>query len=583
MPLIPDDVIDEIQARVDIAEWIGRYVPLKRAGRHFKAVCPFHKERTPSFHVNTDKQIFHCFGCGVGGNVFGFLMQHDRLSFPEAVRQVAEHTGVPIPEQASHEADGRLEKLIALMEKICGYYERRLADPKYGAVGRAYLDKRGITEASRKAFRLGLAPAGWDGLLKAAQATQVSQQLLEEAGLVLKGSRSFYDRFRNRLIFPIMDARSRVVGFGGRSLDGQDPKYLNSPETPIYYKGRQLYGLAQAKDAIVRQRAVIVVEGYFDCVNLVQGGFTNVVSPLGTALTVEQVRLLKRYTTSVILAFDPDVAGELATLRGIDLLVEAGLEVRVARLPQGVDPDEFLKVRGTEAMAQVLQASISIFDFLVSVAQRRFPMKTTETRVQAAQFILPTLARVPDAMLRSEYVRLLADRLQLDEAAVVEEMKKAGPRQVLPAYRAPKPAQRAKGATQGAERLLVGLVVEEPARWERISKELPREAITDATLARIVRVIEETAIRGSVRAAQVVSHLTDEGLGSLVAALVEEAQTVAYPEEALQDCLQRLKKNHRKIEEDRLREQIRVAQAARQEDTVQELLAAYQDMVKGGV
>lgn len=581
MGLIPETIIDEIQARSDIAELIGRYVPLKRTGRHYKALCPFHKERTPSFVVNTDKQIFHCFGCGVGGNVFGFLMQHDRLTFPEAVHQLGDHVGVAVPAQ-SRSDDGRSEQLHALLEQICRYFERRLAHPQHGRAGRAYLARRGVSEATRQAFRLGVAPTGWNGLLRAASATTIAQDVLEEAGLIIKGKTGYYDRFRNRLVFPILDARGRVVGFGGRSLDGQEPKYLNSPETPVYHKGRHLFGLAQAKEALLAAKTAVVVEGYFDCVVLAEAGLTHVVSPLGTALTEEQVRLLKRYAPQVVLAFDADAAGETATLRGIDLLVEAGLEVRVAQLPAGVDPDEYVLARGREGLERLLGESLNIFECLVAMAARRFALDRTEGKVQAAQFILPTIARVPNAMLRSEYVHLLAGRLQLDEAAVLEELKKVRPRE-LPAPQARvhgMPAPRTLGS--GAERLFVALVLEEPARWGQANPTVLLDEITDPTLRRVAGEVSEGAAEHQVSVAQIVSRLTAEGIGSFVTDLVEYARGVPSKEDAFADCVRRLHVQARKRQEAQIREQIQRAQEAGQDATVQELLAVYQRMVKGG-
>ena len=416
MSLIPESVLDEIQSRTDIAELIGRYVPLKRAGRNFKANCPFHKEKTPSFMVNTDKQIFHCFGCGVGGNVFSFLMQHDRLAFPEAARQLAEQAGISVPEPSETARRESSKPLAELLQQSCRYFERRLAHPQEGQAARDYLAQRGVSEAAQRLFRLGLAPSGWRGLLAAAQKRGVSQHLLESAGLIVSNPKGAYDRFRHRLMFAIMDARGRIVGFGGRSLDGQEPKYLNSPETVLYSKGRHLFGLAQAKEAIVDRKTAVIVEGYFDCVVLAGAGIAHVVSPLGTALTVDQARLLKRYAQQVILAFDADAAGAAATLRGIDLLIEQGLQVRIAQLPSGVDPDECVRSMGRERFERLLEASVSVFETLMDTAMKRFATDRIEGKVEAAQFVLPTLAKVPDAMLRSEYVRQLAERLTLDEA-----------------------------------------------------------------------------------------------------------------------------------------------------------------------
>ncbi len=576
MPLLPEALVDEVQARADIVEVIGRVVPLKRAGRHFKAHCPFHQENTPSFMVNTEKQIFHCFGCGVGGNVFSFLMQHDRLTFPEAVRQLAEHVGVPVPERESTAATDAQARLVALMEKACRYFERRL----HGAEGRAaqaYVRQRGVTDEARRVFRLGFAPAGWDHLLGSASTTGVSPEELEAAGLVIRGRARPYDRFRNRLVFPILDVRDRVVGFGGRSLDAQEPKYLNSPETALYTKGRHLFGLAQAKAAIARDKTAVVVEGYFDCVVLASAGIAHVVSPLGTALTMEQARLLRRYAEQVILAFDADAAGEEATWRGIDVLVELGLQVHVAQLPPGVDPDELVRQRGREQLEQLLGRSIGVLEFLMQTAVRRFPPTTSEARVQAAHCVLPTIAKVPNAMLRSEYVRVLAQRLQLDEAAVTHELSKAQPRalagRVSDAPRRP----AVPPSAQGPERLLTALVLDATERWTQRAHGLSLEDITDPALRRILRVTLErdAGDRGST-AAQVISRLAAEGDNEMVSSLVELAQSVAAKETAFDDCVRRLRASAERRALEQLRAQIQSAQDAGNEGDVQQLLAAYQ-------
>jgi len=583
MPLIPDAVIDEIQARADIAEWIGRYVPLKRAGRHFKALCPFHREKTPSFMVNTDKQIFHCFGCGAGGNIFGFLVQHDRVTFPEAVRQLADHVGVPLPERDGVLRNGSLERYRTLMEKVCGYFERTLAHPQQGKAARAYLERRGVMPQTQRIFRLGLAPAGWDHLLKAARATGVSPDDLETVGLIVRGSSGVHDRFRNRLVFPILDVRGRVVGFGGRSLDGQEPKYLNSPETPLYTKGRHLFGLAQAREAVVANKTAVLVEGYFDCVVLVGGGVSHVVSPLGTALTIDQARLLKRYAEHVILAFDADAAGETATLRSIDLLVETGLHVQVAQLPGGVDPDEVLRSRGRDAVEQLLAGSLTIFDFLIETARRRYPVRGTEGKVDAAQFILPTIAKVPNAILRREYVRLLAERLRLDEGAVAQELSHVRSRKPASAERR---TERHAGPTlakaAGPERLLTALVVDEPSRWTQVRDQISIEDVADPALRRMLGVVAELVeTHQTTTPAQIVSRLTTDGQGAAVTELITLAQSVSLKDEAMADCLRRIGTTARARQLERLRTQIQTAQDAGQEQKMHEMLAEYQHLVKG--
>lgn len=579
MALIPETLIDEIQSRADIAELIGRYVPLKRAGRHFKANCPFHKEKTPSFHVNIDKQIFHCFGCGTGGNVFTFLMQHDRLSFPEAVRQLAEQVGVQVPDRAAGDDGAADKQALELLEKACVFYERTLAHPEQGKAARAYLTTRGVSDAGRKRFRLGVAPAGWTPVTTAAKSTGVGGEQLEAAGLVIKGRSGHYDRFRHRLIFPIMDVRGRVISFGGRSLDAQEPKYLNGPETAVYVKGRHLYGLAQAREAISLGKTAIVVEGYFDAVVLSDGGVHHVVSPLGTALTTDQARLLKRYAETVVLAFDPDAAGETATLRGIDLLVEAGLQVRVAQLPQAVDPDEVLRQRGLPAFEALLANSVGIFEFLVGIALKRHPGRTTEQRVAAARFVLPTLAKVPDAMLRAEYARQLADRLRLELPAVQEELAKAQPRGTPARAAAPAAANR-RAEGPGAERLLTALVLEDPSRWAEAKQALELEDVTEPVLRQILMIVDAAA--GQASPAQIISRVSADGAESLVAELVELAQSMDDASGAFTDCLQRVQLEARRRRVDELQRQLQAAQEAGHDADVEGLLREIQLQVKGG-
>lgn len=587
MPLIPDGFVDEIQSRTDIAELVGRYVPLKRSGRNFKALCPFHKEKSPSFMVNADKQIFHCFGCGVGGNIFGFLMQHDRLSFPEAVHQLADAAGLTVPSGGLGPASNVKTHLLTLMDKVCDYYERVLQESDDGHVAREYVNKRGVDEATRQFFRMGAAPAGWDKLIKAAKTKGVSAEKLEEVGLVVRNERFGYrDRFRNRFIFPIMDVRSRVIGFGGRSLDEQQPKYLNSPETPVYSKGKHLYGLAQAKEAILKSRVAIIVEGYFDCVVLSGSGIKNVVSPLGTALTIEQVRLLKRYADTIVLAFDPDAAGEAATLHGIDRLIEVGLRVQIARLPSGMDPDECLRHYGREKLEQWLNEGKNIFEFLMDVAAEKFNTKESEGAVQAAHFVLPIILKVKSAILRSEYVRKLADRFRLDEAAVAQDLADLPGKKNINNTQNDVTYDKSKRYTSnnsGPERLLTALILDDNSRWEMASQKIRVADIQDPVLRRILAInCELFSTHNNVSPAQIASRLTEEGLGSAVSALVELAQPVSEKDSAMQDCCLRIQENVRKRQLKQLQEAIETAQKAGDDSEVQRLLAEYQRQVKGG-
>ena len=583
MPLIPDRVLDDIQSRVDIAEVIGRYVPLKRAGRHFKALCPFHKERTPSFHVNTDKQIFHCFGCGVGGNVFGFLMQQERVTFPEAVRQLAQQAGVLIPDELARLERSEREPLLDIVEKACRFYERGLAHPRAGAVARQYLRSRGVMAKTIEAFRLGAAPDSWDGLWQAAKKSRMAEGLMERAGLIVPGSQGWRDRFRQRVIFPIQDVRGRVIGFGGRSLAGQEPKYLNSPETVVYSKGRHLFGLRQAKEAIGKVREAVVVEGYFDCVIVWQFGIEQVVSPLGTAFTAEQARLLRRFTDHVVLAFDPDAAGEAATLRGIDILVEAGFHIRVAQLPSSVDPDEYLRAHGAEAFQRLLAQGPSMIEWLIRSATARHPLRSADARVEAAQAVLPTIAKIPDAMLRTEYIRVLAERLRLDEAAVREELARVKPRSASASASAGPPTTRPRARLQRPEDLLVALIIDDPSRWDAVKDDACLARISDERLHRVLAVVRADRETGAVSTtpAQLISRLTEDGLGPLVSELIELAQTVPNRDEAFRSCVARLRLEARKRQRDVLLTQLKTAEESGREREVAELLTSIQTLNKG--
>lgn len=593
MARIPDSAIDEIQRRLDIAEVIGRAMPLKRAGRYFKANCPFHKEKTPSFIVNPEKQIFHCFGCGVGGNVFSFLMQHDRLTFPEVVRQCAEQLGIAIEQEASALPKTNNEEYYPLMDKACRYFERTL-HASAASKAHAYIISRGILEEACKAFRLGFAQEGWDHLRTAAQATGVSVQQLEKVGLLIPGKSGHYDRFRYRVMFPIIDARGRVIGFGGRSLDGQEPKYLNSPETALYSKGRHLYGLFQAKESIVAKKCAVLVEGYFDCVVLASAGIGNVISPLGTALTVEQARLLRRYADRVILAFDADAAGEQATLRGIDVLVELGFQVSVAQLPQGVDPDEYAQQHGAAAFEGLLSQSLSLFDFLLTTALQRNPGNRVEEVVKAAQFVLPVIIKVPDAILRREYIRQLADRLRLDEAAMLAELGKLSAKDSDRKARASAAESAADQAgvrvtVKGPEALLVAMVMDAPRRWLKARAHLQVSRFEDEGLRRVLAIVDELCKPREnpqpVTTAQIVSRLVSDGEEALVAMLMQLLQSVPASDAVFEDCLRRL--NERALQQqakDKYAE-IRLAQESGHSTNLPQLLSEYQQLmvqVKGG-
>ena len=425
MPIIPENIIEEVRMASDIVDVVSDYVALKQKGRNFFGLCPFHPEKTPSFSVNPEKQIFHCFGCGTGGNVFTFIMKEEGVSFPEAVRILAKRAGISIPEP-EETTDVNLqvrEALYHINEMAMAFYEEQLFSPA-GREALEYLHSRGFTDDGIRTFHLGYAPDSFDALLKHATARHFSPEKLEQAGLLNKrDDGGYYDRFRHRIMFPILNLSGKVIAFGGRRLSSDDtiPKYVNSPETPIYHKSNVLYGLFLARDAIREQDLAIFVEGYTDMMRLYLSGIRNVVATSGTALTPLQARLVRRYTKNVTLLYDSDTAGAAATLRGADVLVEQGLEVKVAELQEGEDPDSFVQKYGSDALREQLAKAIPLLDFkALRIPEAGGHLEKNE-RVQS---LVQTLAKIQDGLKRQEMVHYYAEKMNLDEEVLWEEVRR---------------------------------------------------------------------------------------------------------------------------------------------------------------
>ena len=423
--------VEEVRGAADIVKIVGDYVKLRKAGANFMGLCPFHQEKTPSFAVHPVKQIFHCFGCGVGGDVFKFVMLIENLSFPEALRRVAEKVGVSLPETVSEEtydANARVRTtLYKVHEAAAKFFASQLSGTAEGRVARAYLADRGLTDEIVGRFRLGYAPSDGQALTRHLSEAGYDAALLEKSGLVLLDAerQRHYDRFRRRIIFPIANESGKVVAFGGRALGDDQPKYLNSPETPIYIKGRVLYHLDHAASAIRKLDYTILVEGYMDCIAVASAGVENVVASCGTSLTESQIRLLGRHSRRVVVNYDPDSAGVAATERSLTLLLEEGFEAKVLALPGGLDPDAFIRQQGAVAYRERLAAAPTYLDYLTERAVAAHDMRTPEGKVAAANAVMPYLTRVPNAMLRAELANRLAERLRLDERLLLEDLKRA--------------------------------------------------------------------------------------------------------------------------------------------------------------
>ena len=432
--IIPKNLLEDIRTRSDIVDVIGAYLQLKRAGSAFRALCPFHKEKTPSFHVNPQRQIFHCFGCGEGGDVFKFVMKYENVDFAAAARLLAQRAGVRLAFEEAHgsRSEGGVEKdaLFGVHEEVAQLYHRFLLDEKHGVAARAYLASRELTLENAREFLIGYAPDRWDTLLLWAEKKKVPIKLLEAAGLVLRSDRpergGYYDRFRDRLMFSIRDELGRVVAFSGRVMNPQDKtaKYVNSPETALFKKGRVLFALDRARRAIADERKAVLCEGQIDCIRCHLAGFTNVVASQGTALTEDHARLLKRYADEVLIVLDADTAGQNAALRAAEVLLAAGLSISIAALPAGEDPDSLIRKQGREAFQRVLAGALSALEFQVGLLQGRGELAGEAGRSRSARAVLELINRAPTAVQRDLLLRQAAEMLHISEDALRQDLRR---------------------------------------------------------------------------------------------------------------------------------------------------------------
>ncbi|PYR10588.1 MAG: DNA primase [Acidobacteria bacterium] len=432
MGLFPQQFIDDLRLQANIVQVVQEYVPLKRVGNTYKGLCPFHSEKTPSFHVNPEKGFFHCFGCGVGGDVFKFLEMHEKLAFPDAVRTLAQKFGLSLPERSEGNdddarRDGALrEALLKAHEVAASYFREQLASPA-GARARQQLAERDVAPATVEALGLGFAPPAREGLKARLLDHGFAQGLLLESGLIVqRDNGDVVDRFRNRLMVPICRDMGSVIAFGGRAMDAdQVPKYLNSPETPIYSKSRTLYGLSLTKGQIRKVGFAVLVEGYFDFAQLFQSQAVPVVASCGTALTPQQAQLLRRYSSKVVLSFDPDAAGQSAAARSCEMLVSEGFDVNVVVLDKGEDPDTFIRRHGAERYRERLRGSRPYLEYLLDQAATGLDLSHDDSRRQFLGRMLAVAARLPDAAARDQFADRIAHKARITEDVVRAEIRKA--------------------------------------------------------------------------------------------------------------------------------------------------------------
>jgi DNA primase len=543
----PDSFVDDVRRAADIVRVISEHVPLKKMGASWKGLCPFHQEKTPSFNVRQEPAVFHCFGCGEGGDVFKFLMLRERMSFPEAVETLARRFGVPVPEGRVEPGPDRKEReeMLALMEAAAQHFTRAFwAAP--GTKAREYLLGRGFRKETLEKIRAGAARDAWDDLLGAMRG-KFPPGLLLKAGLVLErqGKEGHYDRFRNRAVFPILNESGKVVAFGARSLDGSDPKYLNSPETPVYSKSRVLYGLNWARDTVSREKRAVLMEGYLDVARAIEQGVTEAVATCGTALTTPHARLLHRFADTVVLNFDQDEAGQKAARKSLEVLLEEGVRVRIVELPEGHDPDTYLKAEGADAYRKRLDEAPEAVEWLMRRAETASDLSSPAGKAEFFAAVLPALVRTQNAVERLAWLSRVAERGGLDAGAAREELRRAlsgraGSGSAIAEAAAKRPPVPRATVLLPAERWLLALVAQGAAGVEIALDELQEadlEGLRSAALLRAAQAVARRDERVSLPA--VVAQLDEDSRR-----LMSEIAVEGVPEEGLaaEDCVRELRR-----------------------------------------
>lgn len=529
------DLLEEIRNRCDVVDIISEYVHLKPAGKGFKGLCPFHEEKTPSFMVSPEKQLFHCFGCGEGGNVFNFLMKYEKLSFFEAVKMLAQKSGVPLPvdEEKENILHKKKERLYKLNNLVANYYRECLFRTNQGKKVINYFKKRGINDTSVEKYKLGYAPSGWDALSNFLKKKGYSYEELIKAGLIKKSKieGKYIDYFRDRIIFPIFNLSGRVIGFGGRVLDDSLPKYINSPETLVYNKGSNLYSLNFAKEDIRKKNYIIIVEGYTDVLITQQYGFNNIAASLGTALTAKQIDLIKRFTNAVLIAYDADSAGNMATLRSLDLLVKAGLEIKVIDLPQGYDPADFLIKKGSETFQNLINRSLSLIDYKLKLLYSKYSIKIIEGKVKVVKEILPTLNVIGSEVELRAQIKKISEELKLSEEAILIELKryKRGSRDSSHNFI----KLNSESGNIKAEKILIGCMLENEEIVRDIFTKLKVEDFTVLLHRQIVTAIEKNLKYDKIVDSQkVIDYLNDDKAAKLISNILME-ETITFDEKII--------------------------------------------------
>ncbi|MGB8495071.1 MAG: DNA primase [Candidatus Acidiferrum sp.] len=573
---------DKVKQQADIVRVVGEYVRLKKSGQNFTGLCPFHGEKTPSFAVHPVKQIFHCFGCGKGGDVFSFVMEMEKCQFPEAVRIVAEKCGIAIPRPKERSPEERKENqqraaLVEMHREAQAFFVKQLETTAEGKAARAYLEDRGLDAEAIARFGIGYAPSGGDALLHYLK-QKYAEKLLVESGLISRDqSGRLFDRFRRRITFAIANESGKVVAFGCRALGDDLPKYLNSPETPIYSKSNVLYHMDRAKDAIRRQDFAVLVEGYMDAIAVARAGIKNVVASCGTSLAEPQIKLLGRFTKRVIVNYDPDAAGQAATERSISLLLEQDFEVRVLALPaigdKKADPDLFIREKGAEAYTKALKESPPYVDYLI-VRARQMDLTTGEGKLRALNFLMPYLQKIPNRLLRSEWATRISQQLRIDEPVLRAALSKAAAERRSEVKTQPELVGK---SAKPIERRLIRMLMEAEGFRRELAQRLQQGGLyrgleTEKVFAAlIVAALSDQPMQ----ATEIGALLEDRDRRMLFEILFEPAQEGTWEE--AESCLEALR---RRLIEQELAEVQRSIEANAAGPALRELLTRKQELMK---
>ncbi len=589
---VTEDIIERIRDQSDIVGIISEYVALKKTGQNYTGLCPFHTEKTPSFVVSPTKRIFHCFGCGVGGNVFTFLIKYNNLSFSEAMKTLASRLGIDLPSSKGFKEDvGEREQIARLNALAADYFHKCLLKDKEGEAARRYLDERGIGKETIKRFNIGYSLDSWDALARYLILQRASMSLAEKAGLIIKKDKGagFIDRFRGRIIFPIHDILVRIIGFGGRVIDGSMPKYLNSPETSLYTKGKSLYCIDKIKDAVKKEGYLIIVEGYLDAITLHQAGIENVVATLGTAVTSNHIQLIKRFTEDVFLIFDPDQAGIKATLRGLGGFIEGGLKVKVVSLPGGEDPDSFIRMYGKEAFIERIRKAERLLDFALKETLKGVE-KDIESKVKGAEEALNLIIKIPSSIERAHYIKRASEVLGIEEGLLLEEFKKKGEkkspvitlnRKVYTQIPGSKCLEKSASLKERAEEILIHLLLNNKIPPGEAVKEIELEDLIDPRMQKIFRGLLDCYNKtGTMKLSQLIEAETDE---TIICAITElSLREVDYDDinKTYRDCLYRIKNTKIKKELEEIQKKILIAEKEDERELITHLLKEKQRIAR---